>query len=87
MRTMLLRMSTKITLGTGWRIGLLAQVPVREDTTTTFDPSGVTHEFGLSDATFQAFVAHDLNERWAIGVGARLVGTHLVTTALFDWRG
>jgi hypothetical protein len=70
---MLLRMSSKITLDIGWRIGLLAQVPVKEETTTTFDPSSVTHELGLGDATFQAYVAHDLNERWAIGVGARLV--------------
>jgi hypothetical protein len=70
---MLLRMTSKITLDIGWRIGLLAQVPVKEETTTTFDPSSVTHELGLGDATFQAYVAHDLTERWAIGVGARLV--------------
>jgi hypothetical protein len=70
---MLLRMSSKIPLDVGWRVGLLAQVPIKEETTTTFDTSSVTHEFGLGDATFQAFVAHDLNERWAVGVGARLV--------------
>jgi hypothetical protein len=70
---MLLRMSSKIPLDTGWRMGLLAQVPVKEETTITFDPLSVTHEFGLGDATFQSYVAHDLNERWAIGVGARLV--------------
>jgi hypothetical protein len=70
---MLLRMSSKIPLSAGWRMGLLAQVPGKEETTTTFNPSSVTHEFGLGDATFQSFVAHDLNERWAIGVGARLV--------------
>jgi hypothetical protein len=64
----LLRMSSKIPLGIGWRMGLLAQVPVKEETTTT-----LTHESGLGDATFQAFVAHALSERWAIGVGARLV--------------
>jgi hypothetical protein len=46
-------MSSKIPLGTGWRMGLLAQVPVKEETTTT-----LTHESGLGDATFQAFVAH-----------------------------
>ncbi|HXW70343.1 MAG TPA: transporter [Methylocella sp.] len=69
----LLRLSSNIPLGTGWRMGLLAQVPFKEETTTTFDPSGVSHDFGLGDATFQAFVAHDLNERWAIGAGARLV--------------
>ena len=30
------------------------------------------HDFGLGDAVFQAFVAHDINERWAFGVGARV---------------
>jgi hypothetical protein len=70
---MLLRLTSKIPLDEGWRVGLLAQVPIKEETTTTFDPSSVTHELGLGDATFQAFIAHDLSERWAIGVGARLV--------------
>jgi hypothetical protein len=70
---MLLRLTSKIPLDTGWRTGLLAQVPVKAETTTTFEPLSVTHEFGLGDAAFQAYVAHDLNERWAVGVGARLV--------------
>jgi hypothetical protein len=70
---MLLRITSKIPLDAGWRIGLLAQVPVKAETTTTFEPLSVTHEFGLGDAALQAYVAHDLNERWAVGVGARLV--------------
>jgi Putative MetA-pathway of phenol degradation len=52
---------------------LLAQVPVKAETTTTFEPSSVNHEFGLGDAAIQAYVAHDLNERWAVGAGTRLV--------------
>jgi len=70
---LLLRMSGKIPLAPGWRAGLLAQAPLKEETTTTFDSSSVTRESGLGDATFQAFVAHALNERWDIGAGARLV--------------
>ena len=54
-------------------MGLLTQIPAREITTTTFDPSGVSHELGLGDVVFQGFIAHDLNERWALGLGARLV--------------
>jgi hypothetical protein len=70
---MLLRLTSKIPLDEGWRAGLLAQVPVKEETIANFDPSTVTHDSGLGDATFQAYIAHDLSERWAIGVGARLV--------------
>lgn len=70
---MLLRLSSKIPPATDWRMGLLAQVPILEETMTTFNPLSVDHQFGLGDATFQAFVAHDLNERWAIAVGARLI--------------
>src|SRR5207248_7093082 len=33
---MLLRITSKIRLDAGWRIGLLAQVPVKAETTTTF---------------------------------------------------
>jgi Putative MetA-pathway of phenol degradation len=68
----LLRVENKIPLDVGWRLGVLAEVPLVEKTTTDFEPQSVTHEFGLGDAVFQAFVAHDLNERWAFGVGARV---------------
>jgi hypothetical protein len=70
---LLLRVNSKITFDAGWRLGLLAQVPLVEETTTTFDPLSVDHEFGLGDAVFQMLVAHDLNDRWAVGIGARLV--------------
>jgi hypothetical protein len=70
---MLLRITSKIPLDAGWRLGLLAEAHLVEETTTNFEPPSVNHEFGLGDAVFQTFVAHNLNERWAIGVGARLV--------------
>jgi Putative MetA-pathway of phenol degradation len=41
-------------------------------TTTDFNPSSVAHVFGLGDTVFQVFIAHDLDERWAFGVGARV---------------
>ena len=31
------------------------------------------HEFGLGDASFQAVVAHAINDRWAAAVGTRVV--------------
>ncbi len=68
----LLRVDTKIPLDADWRLGVLAQVPLVQKTTTDFEPASVDHDFGLGDAVFQAFVAHDLNERWAFGVGARV---------------
>jgi hypothetical protein len=43
-----------------------------QKTITDFEPQSVSHEFGLGDAVFQAFVAHDINERWAVGVSARV---------------
>ena len=69
----LLQINSNIPLVTGWRVGLLTQIPAKEITTTTFDPSSVSHELGLGDVVFQGFIAHDLNERWALGLGARLV--------------
>jgi hypothetical protein len=68
---LLLRVSSKIRLDTDWRLGVLAQVPLVQKTTTDFESESVDHEFGLGDAVFQAFVAHDIDERWAIAVGAR----------------
>jgi hypothetical protein len=67
----LLRLESKIPLDAGWRLGLLAQVPLVGKTTTDFNPSSVSHIFGLGDANFQVVLAHDINERWAFGFGAR----------------
>jgi Putative MetA-pathway of phenol degradation len=68
----LLRVERKIPLDTGWRLGVLAEVPLVGKTTTDFEPPSVNHVFGLGDVVFQSFVAHDLDERWAVGVGARV---------------
>ena len=70
---MLLRVTSKISFAADWRLALLAQVPLLEEATTTFDPFSVVHEFGLGDAAFQTVLARAINERWAVGVGARLM--------------
>lgn len=70
---MLIWLNSKIPLYADWRLGLLAEVPLVEETTTNFDPLSVKNELGLGDAVFQMFVVHEIKERWAVGVGARLV--------------
>ena len=52
---------------------MLAQVPVVTESTPTFDPLGSDQVFGLGNAVFQTILAHAIDERWAFGVGARLV--------------
>lgn len=69
---MLLRVESKIPLDIDWRLGVLAQVPLVQKTTTDFETQSVDHEFGLGDAIFQVVVAHAIDERWAFGVGARV---------------
>ena len=49
---MLLRVESKIPLDTDWRLGVLAQVPLVQKTTTDFEPPSVDHDFGLGDAVF-----------------------------------
>jgi hypothetical protein len=77
---MLLRITSKIKLDAGWRAGLLAEVPFVDKKTTTFDStnsgtsSSSENKFGLGDAAFQAYLAHDLDQNWAFGFGAREVG-------------
>jgi Putative MetA-pathway of phenol degradation len=68
---MLLRVESKIPLDVDWRLGVLAQVPLVQKTTTDFEPQTADHEFGLGDTNFQVIVAH-ADERWAFGVGARV---------------
>ena len=52
---------------------MLAQIPVVEESTVTFEPSGSEQLFGLGNAVSQIILSHAIDERWAFGVGARLV--------------
>jgi hypothetical protein len=69
--TVLLRLTSKVELYQGWRLGLLGQVPVVDK--TTFDSSGSDREFGIGDAAIQAALIRDIDRHWAFGFGARLV--------------
>jgi len=70
---MALRLESMIPLDVGWRLGVHAQVPLVQKTTTNFETERADHEFGLGDASFQAVVAHAINDRWAAAVGTRVV--------------
>lgn len=67
----LLRANWKADLDGGWRLGLLAQVPVVDK--TTVDPPGSDRESGIGDTTLQAALSHAIDRHWAFGFGARLV--------------
>lgn len=71
--SLFLQLNSKVTFDDGWKLAMLARVPVVTESTVTFDPSGSDQVFGLGNAVFQTILAHAINERWAFGVGARLV--------------
>jgi hypothetical protein len=71
--TMIMRLTRKIDLDSGWKLGVLAQLPVVAKTTMTSDPPETDHERGLGNATFQGALSHAIDQRWAFGFGARLV--------------
>jgi hypothetical protein len=69
--------TSKLTLDAGWKAGLFAEVPFVHKRTTTFESSDSGNsstsedKFGIGDASFQAYLAHDLDQNWAFGFGAR----------------
>ncbi|MGA2127635.1 MAG: transporter [Xanthobacteraceae bacterium] len=70
---MLLRYNSRIDLAAGWKLGLLAQVPLVDRTTTIFDSQSSDTAAGVGDSTFQAVLSHAIDRNWAFGFGARLV--------------
>jgi hypothetical protein len=71
--SILLRANSRVDLDAGWKLAVLAQVPVVDRTTTTDNMFGIDHEFGVGDAAFQTALVRTIDERWAFGFGARLV--------------
>jgi Putative MetA-pathway of phenol degradation len=71
--SLFLQLNSKVTFDDGWKLAMLARVPVVTESTVTFVPSGSDQVFGLGNAVFQTILAHAINERWAFGIGARLV--------------
>jgi hypothetical protein len=84
---LLLRLTSKLKLDAGWRLGLLAEAPLVDRVTTTESSNSGTsssseNKFGLGDAAFQAYLARDLNKNWAFGFGARGVGPTAASDSL-----
>ena len=77
---LLSRLTMKISLSPGWRIGLLAEVPFDDKvtiTTKTSESGGTSNSvtnYGIGDTEFQAYLAHDFDKTLAFAVGARGVG-------------
>ncbi len=69
----LLQVTSKLDLGSGWKLGFLAQLPFVDKTSTTFDPPSSDNEAGIGDAVFQTAILHAIDQNWAYGFGARLV--------------
>ncbi len=70
---LLFKLTWKIDVGAGWRLGLLAQDDLVDKTTRSFDQSGFDNEKGVGDAVLQAALAYEIDRHWAFGFGARLV--------------
>lgn len=68
----LLRVTSRLGLGARWRLGLLAEVPLVVQKTTTWDPPRSMSVFGSGDAAFQAYLAYDIDSFWAFAFGARV---------------
>jgi hypothetical protein len=71
--TLYLRATAKVDLGSGWKLGLLAQTSFADKTVTAFDPASSTTEGGVGDSTLQAALIYTVDQHWAWGFGARLV--------------
>lgn len=69
----LLKTTSKIDLNAQWKLGLLAQVPLVDKTTTSFEPPNFDNETGIGDTTFQGALIRTIDRNWAAGVGLRLV--------------
>jgi Putative MetA-pathway of phenol degradation len=68
-----LRATTKIELGSGWKLGLFDQMSVVDKTVTSSAPPSTTTEGGAGDSTFQAALIYTIDQHWAYGFGARFV--------------
>jgi len=71
--TLYLRATTKIELGSGWKLGLFGQMSVLDKTVTSSAPPTTTTESGVGDSTFQGALIYTIDQHWAYGFGARLV--------------
>jgi len=68
-----LRITSKVELGSSWKLGLIAQGSFVDKTTKSSTPPSSTTERGVGDSVFQAALIYTIDQHWAYGFGARLV--------------
>jgi hypothetical protein len=71
--TLFLRWSQKIDLASGWKLGLLGQLPFSNQEVLPYALAGSAQSAGVGDTTAQVALTHALSQRWAFGFGARFV--------------
>jgi hypothetical protein len=71
--TLNLRMDHAVDLAPMWILALRADLPLlAKDPITSQNPNG-DYLSGVGDADVQAVIIHNLNQRWTVGFGARLI--------------
>ncbi len=72
-----LQLNSRIDLGPQWRIGILAQLPVEDKTTTIFVPPSSSSTAGIGGSVLQVALIHSIDRNWAFGFGGRFVAPGL----------
>jgi hypothetical protein len=71
--TLNLRMDHALDLAPSWILALRADLPlVAKNPLSSSNPDG-DYLSGIGDADIQAVIVHNLNQRWTVGFGARLI--------------
>jgi hypothetical protein len=71
--TLTFRADRRINLAPQWELALRSDLPmVAKNPITSGNPDG-EFLYGMGDADVQAALIHDLDARWAVGFGARLI--------------
>lgn len=68
-----LRAEREINIDARWKLGLLTELPLVVNNAITPDNSLGDRVSGLGDAFFQAALTTQIDDRWAVGFGARVV--------------
>jgi hypothetical protein len=71
--TLNLRMDHSLDLAPLWILALRADLPLAAKNPITSDNPGGDYVGGIGDADIQAVIIHNLDARWAVGFGARLI--------------
>ena len=71
--TLKFRFDHKVDLASGWALAFRSDLPLTaKDPITSQNPTG-DYLYGVGDADIQAALIHDLDQRWTVGAGVRLI--------------